>query len=106
MMLEDALDHQKDTQVGPGANKRATLLKAKMTTEAVPLRTHHKKESSLGKTLMLGKIGSSRKRRPNTRWIDSIKEARGMSLQELIRAVKDRTLWTSLILRVPRSWSL
>ena len=31
------------------------------------------------------------------RWIDSIKEAIGVSLQDLSRAVEDRTWWTSLI---------
>lgn len=40
-------------------------------------------------TIMLGKIEG----RPNMKWIDSIKEAIGMSLQELHRAVEDRTLW-------------
>ena len=55
---------------------------------------------------MLGKVEGSRKRgRPNMRWIDSIKEAIGMSLQKLSRAVEDRRLWTSLIHRVTRCWS-
>ena len=44
------------------------------------------------KTKMLGKLSGSRKRgRANVRWIDSIKEATGMSLQMLSRAVEDRT---------------
>ena len=44
------------------------------------------------KTVMLGKIEGSRKRgRPNMRWTDSIKEATGVSLQLLSRAVGDRT---------------
>ena len=30
------------------------------------------------------------------RWTDSVKEATGVSLQELGRAVEDRTLWTPL----------
>ena len=38
-------------------------------------------QDSLEKTIMLGKIEGSRKRgRPNMRWIDSVKEAIGMSL--------------------------
>ena len=37
------------------------------------------------------------------RWIDSIQEAIGMSLQELSRAAEDRTLWTSLSHRIARS---
>ena len=47
-------------------------------------------------------IGKSRKQQENVRWIDSLWEAIGISLQELNRAVEDRTLWTSLIHGVPR----
>ena len=39
------------------------------------------------------------------RWIDSVEEATGVSLQELSRAVEGRTLWTSLIHRATRSQS-
>lgn len=50
--------------------------------------------------LVVGKIGDSKKRgRPNARCIGSIKEAKGMSLQELSRVTKDRTLCTSHIHR-------
>ena len=50
------------------------------------------------KTVMLEKIeGSKQRGKPNMRWMDSRKESIGMSLQELSRAVKDRTLWTSAI---------
>lgn len=52
-----------------------------------------RRQGSLGKTIMLGKLESSRKRgRPNMRGIDSIKEAVGMSPQELSKVVEDRTL--------------
>lgn len=57
-------------------------------------------------TVMLGKIEGSRKiGRPNMRWISSIKEAIGRSLQKLCRAVEDWTFWSSLIHRVSKSWS-
>lgn len=47
---------------------------------------------------MLGKLEGSRKiGRPNMRWINSMKEAIGMSLQRQRRAAEDRTLWVSLI---------
>ena len=49
---------------------------------------------------MLRKIEGRRKKgTPNMRLIDSLKEAMGMSLQELSRPIADKTLWTSLILR-------
>lgn len=54
-----------------------------------------KRQCSLDKTIILGKTGGSRKGgRPSMKWIDSIKEAIGMSLQELSRAIQDRNLWT------------
>ena len=54
------------------------------------------------KTVMLETMGSSRKDgRPNVRRIDNIKEAVGVSLQELSRAGEDRTLGTSLIHKSP-----
>ena len=62
-----------------------------------------RRQDSLENTIMLGKVEGSRKRRPNMRWIDSIKEAIGMSLEELSRAVEDRTLWAALIRQVVRS---
>ena len=53
---------------------------------------------SLGKTIMLGKVEGSRKRgRPNTRWIDWLKEATGLSLQELDGAIEDRAFCRLLI---------
>ena len=40
-----------------------------------------KRQDSLEKTVMLGKVEGSRKRRPNMRWIDSIKEDRHESTE-------------------------
>ena len=63
-----------------------------------------RRQGSLEKTIMLGKTEGSRKRgRPHMRWIDFIEEAIGMRLQELSRAVEDRTSWTALIHMVSRS---
>lgn len=50
----------------------------------------------LWKRKMLGIIAGSRKRRiPNMKWTDSIREATGASLQELSSAVEGGALWTS-----------
>ena len=102
------LDYQKDEQVAPTAAKPEISLEAKMTKQAVLLRAHHEKAGFFGggAGLMLGRTEGSRKRgRPNMRWTDFIKEATGMSLQELSRAVEDRALWMSLIQRIARGWS-
>ena len=42
-----------------------------------------KRQGSLEKTIMLGKIEGRKTGRSNMRWIDSIKEAIGMNLHEL-----------------------
>ena len=43
-----------------------------------------RKQDSLEKTIMLGKLEGSRKRgRPVMRWTETVKEARSLSLQEL-----------------------
>ena len=50
-----------------------------------------RRQGSLEKLIMLGKIEGSRKGgRPNVRWIDSTKETTGVSLQQLSRASEDR----------------
>ena len=50
---------------------------------------------------MLGKEEGIRKRgRANTRWTGSLKETTSLRLQELSRAVEDRTFWRWLIHRV------
>ena len=52
-----------------------------------------RRQDSSEKTTMLGKLEGSMKRvKTSIKWIDFIKEAIGMSLQELSRAVEDRTL--------------
>lgn len=67
------------------------------------LRHIRRRQGSLETTIMLRKIEGSKKReRPNMRWIDTIKEAIGTSLQELSRAVEDGTLWAALNHRLPR----
>ena len=87
--------------------KPELLLEAKMIKLRLSYFGHiMRRQDSLEKTIMLGKVEGSRKRgRPNMRWIDSIKEAIGMSLQKLSRTVEYRTLKTSLINRVARSQS-
>ena len=89
-------------EISPACSLEGLMLKLKLQYFGHLMR----RVDSLEKTLMLGGIGSRRRKgQQRMKWLDGIADSMDMSLSKLQEMVKDRDARRATVHRVTKSWT-